>query len=183
MMLYCKADGEHSTKYALECLYQFFLINALLSPRDSERFIWNRSINNAGGTGRNIALDLDTEHSNNYLKQAIKNLGPNLTEKSVTRICRAEKGTRSILQSLDENLHLISNSGKHSTVSLERDLSELVKRLVQVKAFHFQERNEEDHYTCFSNFKRDPFQDLDVSDVYKWINVHKKNVDIGIKAR
>ena len=24
MLLYCKADGEHSTKYALECLYQFF---------------------------------------------------------------------------------------------------------------------------------------------------------------
>jgi len=25
-MLYCKADGTHSTKYALECLYQLFLV-------------------------------------------------------------------------------------------------------------------------------------------------------------
>ena len=29
LLLYCKADGQHSTKYALESLYQFFLIYAL----------------------------------------------------------------------------------------------------------------------------------------------------------
>ena len=50
-MLYCKADGTHSTKYALECLYQFFLVYALLSPRDSERFTWNRSVNNTDQKG------------------------------------------------------------------------------------------------------------------------------------
>lgn len=183
MMLYCKADGEHSNKYSLECLYQFFLIYALLSPRDRERFIWNRSVNNFGGTGKNIALDLDTEHSNNYLKQAVKNLGPNLTERSVTRICHAEKGTRSILQSLDRNLKLISNSGNHASVSLERDLSQLVKRLVEVQAFEFQQRKEEDRYSCFSNFIQDPLQDLELSDVYTWINTHKKYVDTGMKAR
>lgn len=48
IMLYCKADGSHSTKYALECLYQFFLVNALLSPRDSEQFVRNHSVNNNG---------------------------------------------------------------------------------------------------------------------------------------
>jgi hypothetical protein len=39
IMLYCKADQTHSTKYALECLYQFFLVYALLSSKDTERFI------------------------------------------------------------------------------------------------------------------------------------------------
>lgn len=34
IMMYCKADATHSTKYALECIYQFFLIYALLTPRD-----------------------------------------------------------------------------------------------------------------------------------------------------
>ena len=41
IMLYCKADGSGSTKYSLECLYQFFMVHALLSPRNSERFVWN----------------------------------------------------------------------------------------------------------------------------------------------
>ena len=43
-MLYCKADGTHSIKYALDCLYQLFLLNSLLTPRDSEHFVWNRSV-------------------------------------------------------------------------------------------------------------------------------------------
>lgn len=43
-MLYCKADDLHSTKYSLECLYQFLLISSVLSQRDRERFIWNRSV-------------------------------------------------------------------------------------------------------------------------------------------
>ena len=90
IMLYCKADQNHSTKYALECLYQFFLVYALLSPRGSERFIWNRSVNNACQKVSNIPLDLDVEHNNNYIKQGIKNLGPNVTEKAISRFSCAE---------------------------------------------------------------------------------------------
>lgn len=82
-MLYCKADRAHSTKYALKCLCQFFLVYAVLSPRDSERFTWNQSVNNTGQKGANIPLDEDTEHSSNFTKQGIKNLGPNLTEGAV----------------------------------------------------------------------------------------------------
>jgi hypothetical protein len=57
LLLYCKADNNHSTKYALECLYQLFLTKALLSPRDVERFTWNRTVNNCGKKGKNIAMD------------------------------------------------------------------------------------------------------------------------------
>ena len=149
LLLYCKADGQHSTKYALESLYQFFLIFALLSPKDAERFIWNRTVNNGGGKGKNIPLDLDQEHSNNYLKQAIKNLGPNLNEHSVSRICHAEKGIRNLVQTLDRNLQQHSDSGKHSSVSLDRDLSELVNRLVSNKAL---EEEPACKYKHFCNF-------------------------------
>lgn len=51
MLLYCQADGHSSNKYALECLYQSFCTNSLLSPRDRERFVWNRSVKNRGGRG------------------------------------------------------------------------------------------------------------------------------------
>ena len=52
LLLYCKADNNHSIKYALECLYQLLLTKALLSPRDVERFIWNRTVNNCGKKGK-----------------------------------------------------------------------------------------------------------------------------------
>lgn len=59
----------------------------------SMRFIWNRSVNNTNKAGNNIPLDLDVEHSNNFIKQAIKNLGPNVTEKAVCRISNSESAT------------------------------------------------------------------------------------------
>lgn len=61
IMLYCKADGVPSTKYSLECLYQFS---------------W--------------CMVFDTKRSNNFVKQGIKNLGPNVTEKAVSRLAFAQ---------------------------------------------------------------------------------------------
>ena len=133
-MLYCKADN-HSDKYALECLYQAFLVQALLSPGDNERFCWNRTVNNHDGIGRNIPLDLCVEHSNNYIKQAIKNLGPNITEQAVARICSAEITARAIIDNMDHELHKILSSGRHTLQSTERDLEELVKRVIQTNVF------------------------------------------------
>ena len=91
MLLYCRADGQLSNKYALVCLYQSFYINSLFSPRDCERLVWNRSVNNKGGRGNNIAHDLEVEHSNLYNKGGIRNLGPNVTEKAVQALCKPPK--------------------------------------------------------------------------------------------
>ena len=164
LLLYCKADGQHSKKYALESLYQFFLIFALLSPRDAERFVWNRTVNNGGGKGKNIALDLDQ----------------NLNERSVSRVCHAEKGTRNLVQTMDRNLQRHSDSWKHSSVSLDRDLSELVKRLVNNRAL---EEMPARQYRHFCSFERNPFKNVQASSIYKWINGYKKNLKIGINAR
>ena len=179
-MLYCKADRTHSTKYALECLYQLFLVYALLTPRDSERFVWNRSVNNHGKKGCNIPLDESTEHSNNFVKQCIRNLGPNISETAVSRLCKAESSTRLILEKLDEGLQRFSRSGGHSETSEKKDLDELIKKVAGFQAF----REIEGHkYVHFLDFKRDRLEDLDVSDLYRWINRHKHNVVMGIRSR
>jgi len=179
-LLYCKADGTHSTKYALECLYQLFLVYALLTPRDSERFVWNRSVNNHGKKACNIPLDEATEHSNNFLKQCIRNLGPNITEAAVSRLCKAESLTRLMLENLDESLQRFSRSGSHSESSAKKDLDELIKKVANFKAFSEIEGRK---YTHFLDFKRDRLEGLDVSGIYQWINRHKRNVDLGIRSR
>ena len=120
IMLYCKANGSHSTKYALECLYQFSVVLGLLSQRDSERFVWNPPDNNTGKKGDNIPLDEDTEHDNYAIKQSIRNLGPNVTENAVQRISYARSPTASILGNLDDSIKRQLPSGKHSHGSLER---------------------------------------------------------------
>lgn len=179
-MLHCKADGTHSTKYALECLYQLFLVYALLTPRDSVRFVWNRSVNNHGKKACNIPLDESTEHSNNFIKQCIRNLGPNITEAAVSRVCKAESTTRLILENLDESLQRISRSGSHSESSEKKDLDELLKKVVSFQAFCEIEGRK---YIHFKDFKRDGLENLDLSDLYQWINRHKRNVVLGIRSR
>ena len=93
-----------------------------------------QSVNNTGEKGANIPLDEDTEHSNNFTKQGIKNLGPNLTEGAVQWLSHAEKSSRSILE-LDETMKRSTKSGQHSQGSTARDLHELVKRAVQFDIF------------------------------------------------
>ena len=48
-----------------------FQIHATLTPRDAQRTIWNRTVNNRGGLGNNVPLDLDLEHDNHLLKDII----------------------------------------------------------------------------------------------------------------
>lgn len=144
----------------------FFQIFALLSPRDSERFIWNRFVNNSGKRGRNIPRDEDTEHSNNSIKQHTKNLGLNVTEKAVQRLSYSENSTSMTMGNLDDNIKRLLRSGKHSSASLEKDLHELVKGAIESKIF-----------------PTDRLSNLDVSCLYKWINKHKKNILSGIRAR
>ena len=135
MLLYCRSDGQHSTKYALECLYQSFCVTSLLSPRDCERFVWNRTVNNRGGRGNNIPHDLEVEHSNRFSKEGIKNVGPNISEKAVQRISNSESGTRSMLDGVDGSISRSRGSGQHTSSSTEKDLDELIKHAVQTEVF------------------------------------------------
>ena len=85
LMLLCKADDPHRTKYAIKSLYQLLLVNGGPSESDAEVFTWNRLVKNHGGLGRNIPFDFGVEHNNNHSKQGIANLDVNVTEKKRRR--------------------------------------------------------------------------------------------------
>lgn len=179
LLMSFRADGQQSSKYALECLYQSFLVNSLLCRRDAERFVWNTSVNTFGGKGNNIALDLDMEHSNRFVKQAIRNLGPNITGMAVSRICNAESGIRKMVNKLDKCLHRNPVSGRHPSAT-GKDLAELISRTVSTDVYS---RHDCRKYNHFTDFERDLLRQLDMSSMYKWINKHKKNIIQGVRAR
>jgi uncharacterized protein YutE (UPF0331/DUF86 family) len=130
--------------------------------------------------GKNIPLDLEVEHSNKFLKQAIKNLGPNVTPSAVSRICEAEKSTRMILRNLQESICHNGKSGKHTARSADKDLKVIVDKLVENHVFTKQDGR---CYKSLCGFVRNPLSQLDMSLIFKWINEHKKNVKLNIKAR
>ena len=75
-------------------------------------------------------MDLEVEHSNKHVKQGIRNLGVNVTEPAITRIAKAERSVRGIVDNVDKSLHRAIRSGKPSINSSTADLDELVKELI-----------------------------------------------------
>lgn len=112
-LIYFWLSGNKS-KYALEALYLLFQVQSLLTPRQAHRLMWNRSVNNRGGPGRNVPLDLDLEHDNRYVKEACKKLGRNLTSCAVERISHSTKIARELIEKFDTETKIRARSGKHS---------------------------------------------------------------------
>ena len=176
---------EHIARnYALECLYLLFQVLALLTHRDAHRIVWNRSVNNHGTAGGNIALDLEVEMSNLYLKQAIKNLGVNATESAVSQICKSEQPCRKLLSSMDKEIKCKTRSTYHSHKSPKDDIKDVVTKLLEEDAFTIKEKRD---YKYLQDFNRDLCSTIDMSNLFKWINMHKMslselNLDELIKA-
>ena len=87
--------------------------------------------------GNNIALDLDVEHSNNFLKQGIKNLGPNLSERAVRKVCNPEDAARTILRKVDQGISHATGASSHSSRSTDAGMAELVGKCTIYNIFHF----------------------------------------------
>ena len=140
LLVHFRADGKGSTKYALEALYYILQTISLLSPRQAYRLKWNCSVK---GKYTNVPLDLDLEHDNRMVKEAIKKLGGNVNEKSVNRIVKAQAIACDMLQSFDKTMHVIRRSGKHFKSSDEKDFKKILANLVKEEALL---RKEGRHY-------------------------------------
>ena len=111
--------------------YLILQVKAILSPKQAYRLLWNRKIR---CKNCNIPYDLDLEHDNRMAKEAIKNLGPNITDKSVTRIIKAQQTARQMLDSFDKSMDIMRRSGRHTRQSDEEDFETIVDRLMEQQA-------------------------------------------------
>ena len=180
-LLHFKQDGSGSTKYSLEALYQMFQLYALLSPREAHRLKWNRTVNNHGRAGCNVAMDLALEHDNHLVKDMIRGLGANINDKSVRRICRAFFIIKSFLEHLDQEMQVKKISGEHCKKSVKQDLKKVVKTLQEQNVFEKQLNGGK--MFAFPDCPRDYLQLLDTKGLFSWINEHKKNVKLGKRPR
>ena len=58
-MLYYKAYGHH--KYAIAAFSLLADISSILTEEKAHRLIWNRTISNKGGKGKNMSKDVRLE--------------------------------------------------------------------------------------------------------------------------
>ena len=166
-----------STKYALEALYYSLQVNCLLTPCQAYRLKWNRSVR---GSSSNVPLDLDLEHDNNSLKEEVKKLKRNVTERAVARLCKTQLLKRRMVGNYDNCIRKIKKSGKHTIRSDSKDFTSVVTKLVAEGVFEFAEGRS---YHCFPGIASSPLDGPNMHSVYKWINEHKQYIALDKKAR
>ena len=173
-------EEKSTMKYSLEAPYLLFQVYSLLPPAEAHSLVWNPTVNNKREPGKNVALDLDLEHDNDDLKQPIKNFGPSVTEDALRRISHGQQRSKTMLGCLDREILVKQRSGKHVSADYTKDLGMVVNSLTVELVFH---QTPGRHYKWFTNFARDPLSRIDMSNLFQWINKHKKNIVLGRKAR
>ena len=136
LMLIFKAVQRKN--YSCEAFALLAQLNFILSPRLSQQLKWSRFINTRGGKGHNIPCDLHMEHLNRVLKDGIKGLGANKTEKAITRLGKCISSFDQILSNFDESLEVHHSTDFHTVASLEKDITLVVNELTnRVQPFSF----------------------------------------------
>lgn len=174
LMLIFKAHGH--PKYALAAFQIQANILAILSPREAHQLIWNRTVNNKGGRGKNISLDLKLEQINNFTKELLKNLGPSITEKAANRSSKAVKNVDKIIQSLDESLSIARPTGHHKMQKRDKDFAIIVSQLHEKAQVFRYDLSPERQYQEFPCFSRNFIKKLNYSKLNKWLTEQKQSL-------
>lgn len=173
LLLIYKANKHH--KYAFAALHLMAKTTSLLTPQQAQGLIWNRTVNNRGGEGKNISLDLRLEHLVHLLKELLANLGVNLTVAAAERCSKALKAVEDLLNSIDSHLEVKRPSGRHTMARSKADFEAIVKEL-HVRGDVFSKSPEDGReYRCFKHIKGSLWGNLDYGQLNKWINQHKKD--------
>ena len=109
LLLYFKRFNSFSN-YALEMFVSIAQVEALASEEMAHRLTWGRFVNWNGGKGKNIECDAAQEICNRTCKNVVKSMGPNKTQKAMTRASKAAAGIQQIVSVFDK----VSGSHKAS---------------------------------------------------------------------
>ena len=107
-----KSDSGYNA-FAIEMFINIIQNEVLLSNEEAHQCIWSATANWSGGKGRNIEIDLQ-ENRNKDLKNLIKGMGTNKTNKAISRASRAVGGIQHIVENLNLQASSRPTSGSHS---------------------------------------------------------------------
>ena len=165
--------GSGFNAYALEMLVSIIQNEVLLSQRKSHQNKWASTANRKGGKYKNIEIDLLQENRNRDIKELIRAMGANKTEKAIHRASKAAAGVRCIVDTFDKqvNKHKMSSSHTHKA-SLE-DEKKVRNDLRELRPFHHTPGRSHESFPDISN---DPLSNLDEEEFSKWLAKHKRNI-------
>ena len=130
--------NSRRTNYSKEAILFFYQHQYLFTPRQAKQLLCSRFINTQGLKGKNIECDLHMEHLNRLCKDAIRDLGPNKTVKSIMRAAKALGTIDPVISNFDAENHIDEQSGSHKKDKGLADMKKLCNDLSNYKVFSLQ---------------------------------------------
>ncbi|XP_048238711.1 uncharacterized protein LOC125372507 [Haliotis rufescens] len=159
--------GGKCPKYAFALLETTAQAQCLLSERQAERFVWNRTVNHQGKIDTNHPNDLDLEHCNKVFKEDVHTYRGKYTEKTILRVSRSALATDGICKKFDNVSSVRQCSGKHKKTDMADDIQLLAEQLHSIgNVFDIDDSRVHD---SFPNLK-DPLASLNMEDIQTWIS-------------
>ncbi|CAC5402623.1 unnamed protein product [Mytilus coruscus] len=148
------------SKYFTECIDFILKTEFTLPPHVAAEVRAASFVNIHGGIGKNKAADMHKENEVKLVKDLIKGLGANKTEKSIIAMSKAAPVINDVTTNFDKMLKLNEFKTKHKKRSSEEDIGTLVKKLKDLDLWNFHENRA---LTLFSGISQSPFNfDTDV---------------------
>ena len=146
-------------------------------PIEAESLKWNRTVNNRGGPGNNISMDIRMEHLIHLTKELLKHLRPNITEDAAKRCSKSIGHVEQLINTIDKDLFVETPGGHHKVQKRESDFRCLVNELHQKgKVFHFNPGPTRE-YCVFGKLQESLIKGLDLASLNKWISHHKSELE------
>lgn len=174
-MLFYFSSVSGYNSYAIEMLIFIIQNEVLLSPAEAHHCKWAALANWKGGRDKNIEIDLLQENRNSDLKELIRLMGANKTEKAIERISKAAAGVRKVVDVFEDQTFVKPKSSTHSHKSSIEDEKKVLSDLQKLKPFSVIPGRS---HSSFVGISVDPLDDLDEKKFKEWLQRHQKNISL-----
>ena len=159
----------HHYKYALETLA---LVELVATPHVRQQIVWTRVINNRGGAGNNIPVDLHMEHLNRLLKD--------ISESAIVQSSKSLDGIKTVCDNFDKSAGIHADSINHTKKSSKKDQELVVKQLLKSKVFSYIPGRK---HAAFPNIRPNLAQSIDTKSLFKWLDINKRKLAKQIEVK
>lgn len=108
-------------------------------------------MNTHGKPGCNVPCDLHMEHMNRACKDILSRMGPNMTEKTITRTGRCIGSITKVTQTFDRETNVTPLLSSHYAASTDKDLTTIVEELTKMKTFKYHKGRSHRSFSAISN--------------------------------
>lgn len=142
------------SKYLEECVDYILKTEVLLTEKLAMKVRYGSFVNLTGHKGENKAADLQKENEVLVLKELIRGLGSNKTEKAIDTITKAAPVIQDIVDNFDKMSNISHRNTHHRKRSSEGDIKCILKVIVPLKIWNYTEGRTLD---SFKKIKKSPF--------------------------